>query len=170
MMPSFLAGWLDTLTLQLQLTYGQQLGLAFLLGSFTVAALSDLKYLAAQREFLEVWLVFVLAALALDSYHVRGGQLSGFIAVLKWVVILVLSVLSYRPTGVLFRLARGDVAALAAAASLLTPGLVVLLFAAAKVLSVPLTPVLRRKGNVYPFMPVVTLATLVVLAVGWLAR
>ena len=42
----------------------QPLGLAFLLGSFTVATLSDLRRLSAQREFVEVWWLFIVAVKA----------------------------------------------------------------------------------------------------------
>jgi hypothetical protein len=78
------------------------------------------------------------------------------------------SVLSLRPVGVLFRLAPADVAALAAAASLLTPGLVILFYAVARVLAAVAGPLLAGGRSVWPFMPVVTLATFAVLVLGWL--
>ena len=77
--------------------------------------------------------------------------------------------LSLKRVGVLFRLALGDVAALAAAAALLTPALVVIYYLAAKALALALRPVLARGQPSWAFMPVVTLATLAVLAQGWLA-
>jgi len=70
---------------------------------------------------------------------------------------------------VLFRLAPGDVAALAAAGSLLPPVLIGVFFLAAKGLALALGPALARGRPVYPFMPVVSLATLFVLALGLLA-
>ena len=162
--------WLDeALSVALRLTLWQQFGLAFLLGSFTVATLSDLKRLSAQREFLEVWLLFVLAVLAFDAWRAHDGRASVPVFFFKWGLILGLSVLSLKRVGVLFRLAVGDVAALAAAACLLTPVLVVIFYLTAKALAVVLGPVLARGRRVYPFMPVVTLATLAVLALGWLA-
>ncbi len=158
--------WLDeALTVSLQLGQWQQLGLAFLLGSFAVATWSDLKHLSAQREFLEIWLLFVLAMLALDVYQARSGG-PWQAAALKWGLIVVLSALSLKRVGVLFRLARADVAALAAAAGLLPPLLVLVFYFTAKGLSVVLGPVLRRGRPYYPFMPVVSLATLAVLALG----
>src|SRR5262249_38676771 len=54
--PTWLPDWL---TPALELAPMQQFGLAFLLGSFTVATWSDLKRLSAQREFVEIWLLFV---------------------------------------------------------------------------------------------------------------
>ena len=78
------------------------------------------------------------------------------------------SILSVSRVGVLFRLAPADVAALAAAASLLSPGLVILFYALARVLAWLACPFLAGGRSVWPFMPVVTLATLAVLVLGWL--
>jgi hypothetical protein len=58
----------------------QQFGLAFLLGSFTVATWSDLKRLCAQREFVEIWLLFALAMLGHDVWRAHGGGVSGLSA------------------------------------------------------------------------------------------
>jgi hypothetical protein len=165
-----LPAWLnELLTVALRLSYGQQLGLAFLLGSFTVATWSDLKYLAAQREFLEVWLLFLVCVLIHDVYRVHTGAMDWVMPLGKWVLLTLLAVLSLKEVGVLFRLARGDVAALAAAASLLPPLLILVFFAAAKGIAFALEPLLRRGRPYWPFMPVVTLSTLVVLGLGWLA-
>ena len=161
--------WLpDGLTPALELAPTQQFGLAFLLGSFTVATWSDLKRLSAQREFVEIWLLFALAMLGYDAWRAQGDDVSWLRVGLKWGLILLASVLSLRQIGVLFRLAPADVAALAATASLLTPGLVVLFYAVARALAVVARPLLARDGSAWPFMPVVTLATLAVLALGWL--
>src|ERR1041384_484093 len=85
--------WLsDSLTLALSLSYGQQLGLAFLMGSFAVATWSDLKYLSAQREFLEVWLFFLVVVLMHDLIQV--GRFDMMAVALKWGLIAVLSLLS----------------------------------------------------------------------------
>jgi hypothetical protein len=150
--------WLDEMwTLALQLAAWQQFGLAFLLGSFAVATLSDLKRLSAQREFVEIWLLFAVVVLGFDAWAVQGGRVAWPIPAVKW-----------GRFGVLFRLAPADVAALAAAASLLSPLLVVLFYAVAKVLALALAPVLGRGQSAWPFMPVVTLATLAVLVLGWL--
>jgi hypothetical protein len=124
--------------------------------------------MAAQREFLEVWLFFLALVLAHDLYQAHRGA-AGPAPLLKWVLIGVLSLLSWQRVGVLFRLARGDVAALAAAACLLTPVLVLVLYLAARVLANVLGPLLRRGRPHYPFMPVVSGATLLVLALGLLA-
>jgi hypothetical protein len=162
-----LLAWLENAGLALRLAPWQQLGLAFLLGSFTVATFSDLKRLSAQREFVEVWLLFVLAMLGLDGYEYYLGHTPALTVGVKWGLIAVLSLLSLKPVGLLFRLAPGDVAALAAAAALLTPALVVVFYGAAKLISLALRPLLARGRPVWPFMPVVSLATLAVVALGW---
>ena len=160
--------WLDGVSMALHLAPWQQFGLAFLLGSFAVATWSDLKRLSAQREFVEIWLLFALAMLGYDVWRAQGGEVSWLRVGVKWGLIGLASLLSLRPVGVLFRLAPADVAALAAAASLLTPGLVILFYAVARLLAVVAGPLLARGRSVWPFMPVVSMATLAVLAAGWL--
>jgi hypothetical protein len=146
----------------LQVHDWQPLGLAFLLGSFTVATLSDLRRLSAQREFVEIWWLFALVVLVLDVLSAKGNGETGTLA-LKWGLIAVLSIASWVKVGWLFRLAPGDVAALAAAASLLPWWGVPAFYGIAKVVSWWLAPLLRRGRAVYPFMPVVSFATIVVL-------
>jgi hypothetical protein len=163
--------WLqETLTLHLHLSSAQQFGLAFLLGSFAVATWSDIKYLSAQREFLEVWLFFLACVLLYDVRQAFWGDRDISALLIKWCLIVLLSLLSAEQAGlgVLFRLAWGDVAALAAAASLLSPLLILVLFGAAKAISLVVGPLLARGRRYYAFMPVVTLATLAVLALGLL--
>lgn len=148
----------------LQLSVYQVYGLFFLLGSFAVASVSDLKHLAAQREFMDVWVAFAGAMAVLDFWSAGFAPDTTLLA--KWVLILALSLLSWQRVGVLFALARADVAAMAAAASLLQPGSIVLFWLLMKVLSFPLGRALRR-GGAYPFLPVVTLATIALLALAW---
>jgi hypothetical protein len=149
----------------------QQLGLAFLLGSFAVATWSDLKRLSAQREFLEIWLAFLAGMLAFDVYEVRVRASAPWqVTALKWGLIVAFSLFSFERLPLpyrLFRLAPADVAALAATASLLNPVLIVLFYAAAKLLSKVIGPLLKR-GKYYPFMPVVSLATVGVLGLALL--
>jgi hypothetical protein len=163
--------WLqESLSPELRLLPWQQFGLAFLLGSFAVATLSDLKRLSAQREFLEIWLLFLVVILGLDVYEAGVSQSVAWqrIAV-KWGLIALFSLLSFRQVGVLFRLAFGDVAALAAAASLLSPALIVLFYVCARILAYVVAPLLRRNDRqVWPFMPVVALATLAMLGLALL--
>ncbi|OAI54817.1 hypothetical protein AYO44_03065 [Planctomycetaceae bacterium SCGC AG-212-F19] len=155
-----------TLTASLLLAWWQQLGLAFLLGSFAVATLSDLKYLSAQREFLEVWLLFLLGVLSFEAYDLHAGRLDLVSFAIKWGLIALLSLLSLKRVGVLFQLTGGDVAALAAAASLLPPVLILILYGIAKVGAWLAQRLVWPDRPYWPFMPVVSLATLAVLALG----
>lgn len=160
----------EAFRLSLNLSQEQKLGLAFLLGSFSVATWSDLKRLSAQREFLEIWLLFILAMLVYDFFHVQThAGLTWHVFAIKWGMIAVFSVLSLAKVGGLFRLARADVAALAAAASLLSPLLIIVFYLIAKFLSIVIEKFLRAGTRYWPFMPVVSLATLAVLALGLLA-
>lgn len=167
-----LAPWVEeTLRFSLDLGQWRTIGLAFLLGSFVVATLSDLKRLSAQREFLEVWVLFTLGVLAYDLVVLAMDEVAWSlwpVVAIKWGLILVLGLLSWQPTGALFKLARADVFASAAAASLLSPLLVLLFWVALKVFAVVLRPVLARGRPYWPFMPVVSAATVAVLVPGLL--
>jgi hypothetical protein len=161
--------WLEkTLGFALVLSWWQQLGLAFLLGSFAVATLSDLKYLSAQREFREVWLLFIFGVLVFEFYDLYAGTLDPTKFVVKWGLIALLSLLFHRWVGILSSLAFGDVAALAAAASLLTPVLIVIFYAIVKLITWIAEHTLLKNRPYWPFMPVVSLATLAVLILGLL--
>lgn len=161
------APWIDVL-LSFDLTQWRLYALFFLLGSFAVATVSDVKHLAAQREFLEVWIAFALVVFGLDVWQ-AGFRAEPWL-VAKWALIVVLSLLTWEKVGPLLRLAAGDVAASAAAAALLPAGLVIVYFVVLKLLSVPAAPLLARGRSHYPFMPVVTAATVALLAWAlWLA-
>lgn len=152
--------------LEVTLSQWEIYGLFFLLGSFAVASLSDVRHLSAQREFLEVWSAFAITIFALGLYGVYFARsLPAEVLLAKWVLIGALCLLCWERIGILFSLARADVAALGAAASLLSPVLVLAFFGLAKLLSVPLAP-LFRKGDAYPFLPVVTVATLALMALS----
>lgn len=157
---------LDPRLVGLSLTTAQAYAFFFLLGSFTVASLSDLKHLAAQREFVEVWLAFTGVFFLLELVDLDFEPDTLFVA--KWALLLLVSVLSLDRVGVLFRLAWADVAAMAAAMSLLSPALILLFALALKLASWPLARLTLRRGGFYPFLPVVTVATLAVLAFGFL--
>jgi len=161
--------WLErTFAFSLVLSGWQKLGLAFLLGSFTVATLSDIKRLTAQHEFLEVWLLFLLGVFVFEIYDVRVAKLESSKFAVKWGLIALLSILSFQRIGILFRLAKGDVAALAAAASLLTPTLILIFYALAKLIAWVLQRLIWPNRTSWPFLPVVSLATIAVMVLGLL--
>lgn len=147
-----------------QLSSTQVYALFFLLGSFAVAALSDIKHLAAQREFLEVWAIFTAAIFAIELWD-RDWSPDGYFWI-KWALITAVSVASLDKVGWLFRLAVGDVLAMAAAMSLLSPLLIAVFVVALKLASWPLSKITAR-GNAYPFLPVVAVGTIGILAFGF---
>lgn len=165
------AAWVDEVfRLSLEFTQPQLIGLAFLLGSFAVASLSDLKRLSAQREFLEVWVLFGLGVLVYDGVTLwQAGWELWQVAAAKWGVIAVLATLSWERVGVVFSLARADVWACVAAASLLAPLLVIGFWLVLKLVAAVARPLLARGAGPWPFMPVVTLSVLVVMTGGLLA-
>lgn len=137
-------------------------GLFFLLGSFVVATLSDVKHMSAQREFMDVWWAFAAILLAVHLYQTDlRPELPFFV---KWGLIVVFAILCHRAVGVWLRLATADVAACVAAACLFPPFLVVVFFVLLKLLAWPAAKLLARGKAAYPFMPVVTVATLLILA------
>jgi hypothetical protein len=153
----------------------QLYALVFLLGSFSVAALSDVRRMSAQREFVEVWAIVVLALLGYDLYRIYQGA-DWTLPAVKWAIILAISVAAHQSTGLIFSLALGDVAACAAVACLLQPVLAILFYVILKLLDLAMGPFLRMRGigGAYPFMPVVlvgtmAMAAIIVWAAPWLA-
>lgn len=141
-------------------------GLVFLLGSFTVASLSDVKRMAAQKEFAEVWLLFTALAFVYDFYRLSGGIAVGvFIA--KWSMMLVFALLSWRYFGIILSLSEMDITAACAAMSLLTPGYIILYYLLLVFMNVLTKLILSRFGDGIstPFLPVVLTATVAILAV-----
>jgi hypothetical protein len=156
------------------LSQPQLYALAFLLGSFAVASLSDVRRMSAQREFLEIWLLVIAALLAYDIYNIYNGA-DWQLALVRWVLIIVISMASHQWTGLLFSLARADVAACAAVAVLLSPVLIIVFYVVLKLLDLLMRPFLRAvgSGDAYPFMPVVLVGTAataaaVIWAMPWL--
>ena len=139
-------------------------GLFFLLGSFVVATLSDIKHMSAQREFMDVWWAMAVVLFALQLWQADFEPRAPLLA--KWALVALFGALSHRAIGLWLRLATADVAACVAAAMLLPPGLVLVFFLGLKALAWPMSKLLARGKPAYPFMPVVTLATVGLVAAG----
>jgi hypothetical protein len=144
--------------------YLQLYGLVFLLGSLTVAALSDLRRMAAQRDFAEVWGVFAAAALFYDTLLLYGTE--PFWVGLKWVLVVLFVLLALKER--VLNVSLMDVAAVSAVASLLDAKTIVVFYAAILVFRALLRPVLSRfgEGGAMPFLPVVLFSSVSVLAYG----
>lgn len=142
----------------------------FLLGSFTVAALSDLKHMSAQREFLEIWMLFALAMLATDLYYYYYLETNVVYLFLKWGLIFIFIPFYFH---FIRRVAWGDISAKMAACSLLPPFFIVIFVVLIRIID----KMTRRlwlkwgRGGFYPFMPVIFLATLIsILAAVFISR
>ena len=152
--------------LALDLSRFEVYGLFFLLGSFAVATLSDIKHMSAQREFMDVWWAVAAILLGIQLWAVDFQPSAPL--VVKWILVALFGLLSHRAIGLWLRLATADVAACVAAAMLLSPGLVLAFFLLLKVLAWPMSKLLARGKPAYPFMPVISLATIAILALGFL--
>ncbi len=148
----------------LVVSFGQAtlFALWFLLGSQAVAGLSDLRRMAAQKEFMEVWILFVLVLVGVDLWYAYDGVSTWLEFGVKWALLVAVGLLSWRKVGGLFRLARGDVWAILAVAAILNPLFIVVFVGVLKLSDTVMRPLLRPfgSGDAYPFIPVVVVATL----------
>lgn len=140
----------------------QLYGLVFLLGSFTVASLSDLRRMAAQKDFAEVWAMFTLLVFAYDLYMLNN--VSAFL--MKWLLISLFTVIAIRMTNA-FVISLMDVAAICAVISLLSPVQIIIYLVLLAVTKEILGPVLRKfgEGGSYPFLPIVWTTTAIMLGI-----
>lgn len=146
----------------------QLYGLVFLLGSFCVASLSDIRRMSAQVEFTEIWTVFIVVFFIIDI--IQWMQSDRYNIFLEWILILIFIILSNSRIGVLFKVAKGDLLACVAVLMVL-PFFSGLLFVfILKITDLLLRPMLRRagRGNAYPFMPVVLVAVSLLFVLEWL--
>jgi uncharacterized membrane protein len=147
----------------------QLYALSFLLGSFSVATLSDLKRMSAQSEFVSVWAIIAIGLFIIDVYLVGTDKLAQDIFGLKWVLVVAFSILSHERVGLYFRLATGDVVAMMSAAAIMGPLGVVIFYILVKVVDYVTRPIWKSFGteSAYPFMPSIFLTTAVVLSASW---
>ncbi len=123
--------------------------------------------MSAQRGFFVFWLLIIVVVLIYDICMAMDSEEWLMVAV-KWGLILLFAILSNGYIGTYFRLAKADVAACAAAACILAPILIILLFIMLKIADLAMRPVLRLfgKDGAYPFMPVVLVGLLSTLAIS----
>jgi len=142
-------------------------GLIFLLGSFTVSSISDLKRLAAQKDFAEVWGLYTLTAFIIDGITNTGDPNNLALVALKWMLIITVAVITTtNKLGI--RLAMMDTAAITALASTLPPIQAITSLILILLLNEILTPILRNisKSNAYPFLPIIWLANLTYITIN----
>ncbi len=147
----------------------QLYALSFLLGSFSVATLSDMKRMSAQSEFVSVWAIIAIGLFIIDVYLVGTDKLAWDIFGLNWVLIIIFSLLSHERVGVYFHLATGDVVAMMSAAAIMGPLGVVIFYILVKLVDWVTRPIWKSFGTetAYPFMPPIFLTTAIVLFVAW---
>lgn len=140
----------------------QMYALIFLLGSLTVASLSDIRRMAAQKDFAEVWALFTLVALIYDalSYDVLENLL------IKWFLIVLFALVAFQILKKTASLSVMDLAAVTAVASLLTPATILLYYFVLFVLKELTNPILKKfgAGGATPFLPVVWAASILIFA------
>jgi hypothetical protein len=141
----------------------QTYALIFLAGSLTVSSLSDLRRMAAQADFAEVWAVYAAAMFIADVWGGLTGQLSLMPFALKWAMIAVFTVLatSERLSGI----STMDAAAVAALLSTLTPAYVLAAILLTLLVNELLQPWLKGYGQAgaYPFLPTVLAVNIIIL-------
>ncbi len=137
----------------------------FLLGSFTVATLSDLKRMSAQREFLQIWILFVAAMFTTDLYY--HGYLTYDLTYLlvKWGLIIIFLPVYFH---YFRRIAWGDVFAKMSACSLLSPFLIIIFIILVRIIDATTRRLWQKWGNnrFYPFMPVIFFTTLFLIVIS----
>ena len=141
----------------------QTQALIFLLGSLTVSSLSDLRRLAAQADFAEVWAAFTAAMFLTDVYTGATGQLNIYAFTLKWTLILLAA--AFTSTTHLLNLSTMDTAALAALLSTLTPAYILTTLILTLIVNELLHPILRKYGEAgaYPFLPTILTVNLLII-------
>jgi len=137
----------------------------FLLGSFTVATLSDLKHMSAQKEFVQIWIIFVIAMLMTDFYYLYYLNDNFVYLLVKWGLLFVFLPLYFH---CLHHVAWGDVLAKMAACSLLSPLLIVIFVLLIRIIDSLTRRLWQKWGSkgFYPFMPVIFFTTVVLIAIS----
>ncbi len=142
----------------------QLYGLIFLLGSLTVSSLSDLRRLAAQKDFSEVWGAFTALLLLADILLAINDQSSLPPIAAKWILILITLIATTNAR--LFNISTMDVTAITALLSLLNPLEIIASLTLLAITAELLQPILKSfgKAGAYPFLPIVLAVNVVLLA------
>jgi hypothetical protein len=139
--------------------------LVFLLGSLSVSSLSDLRRMAAQADFAEVWLAYIAAMFLVDLGWGIFTTPNTPLFILKWTLILVVA--AALKTLRNLSISTMDQAALMALLSTLTPGYIILAVPLTLILNELMQPILKRYGHAgaYPFLPTVFMVNLLLIFV-----
>lgn len=137
----------------------------FLLGSFTVATLSDLKHMSAQKEFLQIWVLFVVVMFATDLYYHYHLDRNTVYLMVKWGLIFVFLPVYFH---YIRRIAWADISAKMAACSLFSPLFIVVFIVFIRIVDQTTRRLWQKwgRGKSYPFMPVIFFTTLILTAIS----
>ncbi len=138
--------------------------LIFLLGSLSVSSLSDLKRMAAQTDFAEVWWAFTGVMFAADAGLGTAGIIGIIQFIAKWAIIFAFAVALTSNHSI--SISTMDIAALCALMSCLDGPLVVIAAIGTFALNEMIKPLLSSYGDdgAYPFLPTVLAANVIILA------
>jgi hypothetical protein len=152
-----------TQTLTLNPSPIRDYALIFLLGSLSVASLSDLKRMAAQTDFAEVWWSYTILMFITDTAYGLIGELNLYAFTAKWALtLLTLAIITTQKT---LPISTMDQAALTALLSTLPPIYIIATIPTTIITNELLKPLLKKFGEAgaYPFLP--TLFTMNLLAI-----
>jgi hypothetical protein len=137
--------------------------LVFLLGSLTVSSLSDLKRMAAQTDFAEVWMAYAAIMFTHDIYLGVTEQLNIIAFTLKWTLILAYIIITANLHHM--GLSTMDIAAMGALLSTLGGAYIIGTIIGTAILNELLQPLLKKYGEMgaYPFLPTVWTINLIVI-------
>ena len=138
-------------------------GLIFLLGSLTVASLSDLRRMAAQQDFAEVWAAFTGIMFLYDTYLATTSNLPLLIFAAKWLLILAIAVAT--TTKIHFGISLMDISAIAALLACVNPAHIIAALVMLLILGELMNPLLKNFGEAgaYPYLPIVLTTTLLII-------
>jgi len=141
-------------------------GLIFLLGSLTVASLSDLRRMAAQQDFAEVWAGFAILLFLYDTYSAITLTTPLLILLAKWLMI-VLFAAAATSAKINFNISIMDIAAITALLSLLNPAYIIAALILLLIIGELMQPILRQFGEAgaYPYLPVVLVTTILIILI-----
>jgi hypothetical protein len=146
----------------------QTYALIFLLGSLSVASISDLRRMAAQKDFTEVWWAYTIIMFLIEAAYGINGEISHITFTLKWALMALAALII--TTQKTLPLATMDQAAIIALLSTLNPTYILAAIPATLLINELLKPILKKYGHAgaYPFLPTlftVNLLTIIALKI-----
>jgi hypothetical protein len=139
--------------------------LVFLLGSLSVSSLSDLRRMAAQADFAEVWGAFTAVMFLTDIYLGLTAQLSIVPFIIKWALIGLFTAVASSSRAL--SISTMDITAIAALLATLGPAYILVTLPMMALVNELMKPFLAKYGEAgaYPFLPTVFTVNLILLLI-----